>query len=329
MPDSRLFPRGARLTACVALGLWLVVGAVPRAQTSAAVVAVVLDNGKLLPLAARTGRGWVLLPWPRHDSEDAQPGPVVPASLSDIPEQWHVPLSVLPTIWRFQPIGKRPRSIHSGSPVKWEMATFDTIGLTTDYIDRRAYPDVWFDAGIAVAGDVEALPTRRLTATSAEWRDIVATFAESFVEAERHDARRQHRHRRIPSAPALRAQLLKAEVDLHEVSVAGGLTYYYYYDLRRYVHGETGTCLLEVYHRGLITRDRASLTKKWMAALDDGCDDPPQVMELVGGVRSHGRVRLIAKYSGDDWESYELLDPADRRAEFGGEFPMAKLDPRR
>ena len=303
---------------------WVSAGPVKGAPTQAStpVVAIVLTNGKLLPLAARSREGWTLLPWPQHGSEDENPGPTVPASLSDIPKAWFAPLSALPTVWRFQPIGHRPLLIHSGSPAKWEMATFDAIGLVTDYVDHRVNGYEWLDAGIAVAGDVEALPLRRFNAASVQWRDIVTTFANSFVEAERADARSRHQSRRIPSAAALTAQLLKADVELYEVSAAGGLTYYY--DLRRHVYGGGAKCLLEVYHRGLMTRDGASLSKKWMAALDDGCDDPSQVMQLVGGVRFHGRVHLVAKYSGDDWETYELLDPADPKAEFGGDFPVTK-----
>ena len=47
-------------------------------------------------------------------------------------------------------------------------------------------------------------------------------------------------------------------------------------------------------------------------------------MEIVGGIRAYARNRLVVKYSGDDWETYELLDPADPKSEFGGLFPILK-----
>jgi len=170
--------------------------ATPREQTPGMpAVAVVLSDGKLLPLGALPAGGWRLLPWPRHDVQRAQPSPPLPASAATIPRSWFAPLPALPLTWRLQPINGRPTVIHAASLTRWQVASFDAVGFATDYVDpdpkRRSFD---FNAGIAVAGDVDALPVVELDESSPEWARIVARHAKSFVAADRAEAKRRGVH---------------------------------------------------------------------------------------------------------------------------------------
>ena len=142
------------------------------------VVAVVLTDGKLLPLAARSSSDWQMMPWPRHEFQEAQPAPPVPANAAAIPKNWFTPLAALPSTWRLQPLNGKPTTIHAVSPTRWQIASFDAVGFATDYVDpdpnRRSFD---FNAGIAVYGDVDALPTRELDEGSPEWAHLVARHA--------------------------------------------------------------------------------------------------------------------------------------------------------
>src|SRR5207253_8647009 len=123
----------------IAVGTWLAVlacGASSSGQAGAPatpVVGVVLTDGKLLPLATvKPGGGdWQLLPWPRHAAQEPQAGPAVPPTASAIPKEWFAPLPALPSTWRMQAINGARTSIHAAAPTRWQVATFDAIGLLT------------------------------------------------------------------------------------------------------------------------------------------------------------------------------------------------------
>lgn len=100
------------------------------ATAGVSAVAIVLTDGKLLPLAAGSGGAWNLLPWPQHESESGEAAPAIPGTVETIPKEWFAPLPTLPTVWRLRPIGGRERTIHSGLPTRWAIATFDAIGLS-------------------------------------------------------------------------------------------------------------------------------------------------------------------------------------------------------
>src|SRR5215831_11282515 len=126
-----------------------------QAQGGPPVLAVVLTDGKLLPLASgRAGGDWQLLPWPRHEFQAAQPSVPVPPTKDAIPREWFTPLPSLPSTWRLQAINGARSAIHATAPTRWQIATFDAVGLATDYVDpdpsQRSFD---FNAGIAVAGD--------------------------------------------------------------------------------------------------------------------------------------------------------------------------------
>src|SRR5215831_7898507 len=142
------------------------------AQPGPPIVAIVLTDGKLLPLAARAGSDWQLLPWPRHDVQESQE-PSVPASVAAIPKEWFAPLTSLPSTWRLEAINGKRTSIHAATPTRWQVATFEAVGLTTDYVDpdpaQRTFD---FNAGIAVSGDVDTLPVGELDEASPEWAHL-------------------------------------------------------------------------------------------------------------------------------------------------------------
>src|SRR5438045_6943984 len=115
--------RGARiaLRTCLAvLGSVAVSSAQPVPAATTPVVAVVLTDGKLLPLASvRTGSDWQLLPWPKHATQEAQAAPPLPPTAAAIPREWFAPLPALPSTWRMQAINGARLSIHAVAPTRW------------------------------------------------------------------------------------------------------------------------------------------------------------------------------------------------------------------
>src|SRR5205823_4029993 len=117
-------PERAPRTAAATLLAVLACGAAVSSDQPAAqppVVAIVLTDGKLLPLAVRPNGDWELLPWPRHDLQESQPSLPVPSTVGSIPRTWFMPLAALPSTWKLQPINGKPTTIHVAVPTRWQI----------------------------------------------------------------------------------------------------------------------------------------------------------------------------------------------------------------
>jgi hypothetical protein len=288
--------------------------AVQPAPTNAPVVAIMLTNGRLLPLATLSNGEWTLFPWPQHDRED-NPSPRMPAHLDTIPQDWFSPLAVLPTTWRMQPVNGQSQFVRTGRPTMWSIAAFDTIGLETDYVDADPdHRESDFNAGIAVDGDLETLPVRQFQESASEWAALVRRHAPAFFDAERADARRQHERFKGRSVAATAKELRSAEVSLYRVDLGHGDAYAYFEAIvRRPGDAESkrfGCPTQSVEYHGLLERRRGREVMKWIAGAALDCGTLTEVMQVLGGVRVGGRVFLVVEYSGDDWQDFAVVDPA-------------------
>jgi len=310
---ARLVPRTlvATLIAVAAIR----VTAAPFEQTTGTpVVAIVLTDGKLLPLAARPGDTWQPLAWPRFAVDDPQSLTTLPSSASAIPKPWFAPLPALPSTWRLQAINGRRTIIHTAAPTRWQIATFDTVGLATDYVDpdpaRRSFD---FNAGIAVSGDIETLPVREADESSPEWAHLVARHAKAFVTADRVEAKRRGLHVKGRSTVVATKELRAADVSLYRVEVDAKHVYQYFEAVVQRpsdVDGKRLPCPgASVEYHGLLEQRGRSETVRWVMTSPPTCGDPTEAREVIGGLRSSLGVQLVVEDSADNWQTFVVISP--------------------
>jgi hypothetical protein len=300
---------------CLAAFAFMTKAASPLEQTPAMpAVAVVLSDGKLLPLGAFPAGGWRLLPWPHHDVAQAQPSAPVPASVAAIPRSWFAPLPALPVTWRLQPINGRATVVHAASPTRWQVASFDAVGLATDYVDpdpkRRSFD---FNAGLAVTGDVETLPITEFDESSSEWAHLVARHAKAFVAADRAEAKRRGLHMKGRSTVVAAKELRDGDVSLYRVEIDPKHHYQYFEVVVQRPFDLDGThpaCANpSVEYHGLIERRGRADTVRWVATAPPTCGEPTETREVIGGLRDADGVQLVVEDTSDDWQTFAILRP--------------------
>lgn len=306
----------------IAVATWLAVlacGASSAGQPAAPmlpVVAVVLTDGKLLPLATmKPGAAeWQPLPWPRHRAQDAQAAPLVPATMAAIPREWFAPIPALPSTWRMQAINGARTSIHVAAPTRWQVAMFDAVGLATDYVDpdptQRSFD---FNAGVAVAGDVDTLPVRELDEASPEWAHLVARHVKAFLAADRKDAKQRGVHLKGRTTVNTTKDLRAGDVSLYRVDAEPKHAFEYFEVTVQRAAGPADprpACPTPtVEYRGMLElRGRTELVR-WVSSSGPVCRPNGTIMEVVGGLRGSAGVRLVVEYSNAGAQSFEVINP--------------------
>jgi hypothetical protein len=308
----------ARTIAAASLAM-LVCGTVSSGQPqppATPVVAIVLTDGKLLPLAVRPASEWQMLPWPRHELAESPTPPSIPANAAAIPKEWFTPLSTLPATWRLQPINGQPTAIHTAAPTHWQIATFDAVGLATDYVDpdpaQRSFD---YNAGIAVSGNAESLPVRELDEASPEWAHLVARHVKAFLNADRADAHRRGVRLKGRTTVTATKELRAGDVSLYRVELEPKRAFEYFEVVVQRPGGAdpgrpVNCATASIEYRGVIEQKGRTETVKWLTGEPPICGDPPAVAEVVGGLRSPDGVRFVLEMSGDDWQSFAIVNPA-------------------
>jgi hypothetical protein len=289
------------------------------------VVAIVLTDGKLLPLAVRPAAEWQMLPWPRHELSESQAPALIPPTTAGIPREWFVPLPALPATWRLQPInGTSATAIHAATPTRWQIATFDAVGLATDYVDpdpqQRSFD---YNAGIAVSGNIDTLPVRELDEGSPEWAHLVARHVKSFLNADRADARKRSVRLKGRTTVTATKELRAGDVSLYRVELDPKHAYEYFeVVVQRPGNADptrpVGCATASIEYRGVLELKGRTETVKWLSVAAPTCGDPANAAEVVGGLKSADGVRLVMELSGDDWQSFAIVNPA------GPEFPVTR-----
>jgi hypothetical protein len=310
MPGPRL--AAATLLAVLACG---VSSSGQPAPASTPVVAIVLTDGKLLPLATfRAGADWQMLAWPRHALREPQPAPPLPATTAMIPREWFAPLTALPSLWRMQPINGARSAIHAAVPTRWQVATFDAVGLATDYVDpdptQRSFD---FNAGIAVAGDIDTLPVRELDEASPEWAHLVARHVKAFVAADRTEAKQRGEHLKGRTSANTTKDLRAGDVSLYRIDVEPKRAYEYFeVTVQRPAAAGASRPACQtptVEYHGMIELHGRTELVRWLSSTGPACGATDAVMEVVGGLRGAGGVRLVVEYSSDRAQSFAVINP--------------------
>jgi len=272
-------------------------------STAAPVIGVVSTHGLLRPIAAWSGTGWVRLEWPLRESLDAEALPPVPADIASIPRNWFAPLDSLPADWRLQLPDGGQQSVRITRPVQSDVFA-GSIAIESTYRDPKLDPVSDDDAGIAVAGAaVTTLAVSHLSKSSSEWRSIVEHHLDAFQRAQALP----WGGGRIRAAAALRQWLLRSDVQLWRISRDDGA--YFYFDV---TDGPmlTGSCPHAQSFEGRIDVPAHGPARVLnVQPVNMTCGDMNEGLELVGAVVVRGVTRFVIKSSGDDWQSYKLVDP--------------------
>ena len=166
------------LLACLIAGL-----TVAQAQTSPFTVAIVRDDGALLPVATYDRGRW-RLPWPGPQKEAE-----VPVRLEDCPLAWWG-LPSTPRRWTLHTRDESPKPIDVDRPVLLFSYCRQQVALASRQAARRA----WRPAhglrvpkqGVAVAGaDVEVVLPREVAPESPEARTLLDGLQRAFNQEER------------------------------------------------------------------------------------------------------------------------------------------------
>ena len=276
----------------------------PAAANERPVVAIVSTNGLLLPLAfllVRTGacfrgrsasspattrerfqRAW-------HHCRD-------PGRLDSTADRFSHDLEGPAFEWRHARPDVGPAAILADSRVR-------------QHRDRRGLPgcrrelEIPFDAGIAVSGDVTALPVHRLSRSAPEWHSIVDAHLNEFEGAQRLSPR-------LGALPgtALRDWLLRGDVALWKVSRPSGD--YFYFEVIDDLTKATKSCPPVTALEGRVDAPSHGPSRLVdVHTVNTSCRDFTEFIEVIGAVTAQGTTRLVIKSSGDDWEEYKIVEP--------------------
>jgi hypothetical protein len=212
-----------------------------------------------------------------------------------------------------QAINGERTSIHAVTPTRWQVATFDAVGLATDYVDpdptQRSFD---FNAGIAVSGDIDTLPVRELDEASPEWAHLVARHVKAFLAADHAEAKQRGVHLKGRTTVNTTKDLRAGDVSLYRVELDAKHAYEYFeVTVQRppAAAPPQGCPTPSVEYRGMIEQRGRTETVRWLSSTGAVCGTGGAVMEVVGGLRGAAGVRLVVEYSNDRAQSFAVINP--------------------
>ena len=293
------------------------------------VLAVVRNDGILLPFAAFKGRKWSA-PWPILQRRFGPYTIELPVNLASVPRDWWG--GEEPGNWQLWPRNaEKPRPLTLSSPVMMSIGMSRQIGFRTDQPPvpppvppfELPFPKV----GVAVAGDAVLEPISTVSALSAAWK----TFAESLradinaaeeraISAVRSGAGWSHPFKkdvRTKVAPELEAWYV--------TPLAGAEDRMSYIEaVKKYpVQPEDDGCGLETFVTGWVFHDgqQRPTSKPRLGAVVTYCDRRgASYMLPFGQMRVNDRVHWIVQMSGRDHEWYAVIEGTPGRARYVAEF---------
>ena len=327
-----------RVAALVGLLLWgpaLIEAGAPDAgqpepprESQHLVLAVVRNDGILLPFAAFNGRKWSA-PWPALQPFGSSTIEI-PVNLASVPRDWWG--GEEPRGWQLW-----PRNADKSAPLTLSSLVMMQIGRTRQVGFRTDQPPIlppvppfelpFPKVGVAVAGDATVMPISTVSTLSSAWKTFSETLRQDINAAEeraisriRSGAGWNHPFKkdvRTKVAPELEAWYVTAPA-------SGEERMSYVEIVKKYpLLPEDEGCGLETFVSGWVFHDaQQQLTSKSrLGASVTYCDRRGvSYMLPFGQIRVNDRVHWIVQMSGRDHEWYAVIEGTPGRVRYVAEF---------
>jgi hypothetical protein len=302
----------------------------PPSPTSHLVVAVLRNDGLLLPFAAFDGRKWSA-PWP--SSVDRYSGDL-PVNLASVPRGWWG--GEPPGAWTLWPRNGDPsRALALQTPVMIRVGISRQLGFRTD--QPPVLPPVppfvlpFPKVGVALAGDARVAPIASVSAMSPTWkvfadalRPEIAKAEERSISALNGSARWRHPFNREAR------RRVQSELEAWYVTpLAGSARRLSYIEaIKKYpVLPEDDGCGLETYVSGWVHHDEGQTNlRARLRAVITYCDRRRvSYMLPFGQLEVAGKTHWIVQMSGRDHEWYAIVEGRPDEVKYVAEFQAGRV----
>ena len=170
-------------------------------HTSRLLIAVLREDGTLIPFAQYSNGGW-FNPWPKP--RDAAPSiyaettEVIPNSLSNLPEPWFKQCEKIPTMWYFWSSDTTPTVLRASKVVQVENHSQNNWAILTDLARQNSNDAGHGVIAVALNANEKIEPMIEIKTDSVEVADIVPFVKQVFDEAETAELTRIRAERPAP-----------------------------------------------------------------------------------------------------------------------------------
>ena len=301
----------------------------PERRSDRLVLAVVRNDGILLPFAAFNGRKWSA-PWPFLQRRLGPNTIELPVNVASVPLDWWG--GEAPGDWRLWPRNSEtPKPLTLSTLVMMQIGRSRQIGFRTD--QPPVLPPVPpFELpvpkiGIAVAGEAPMTPIATVSALSGAWKTFPESLRAEILKAEdralgaisstdpwRHPYKREMR---ATLPPELEAWYV-TPVGTGELRVS------YVEAVKKYpLQPDDKGCGLETFVSGWVHHDgnQREKVKTRLNAVITYCDRRGvSYMLPFGQMKVNDRVHWIVQMSGRDHEWYAVVEATPDQAKYVAEF---------
>ena len=306
----------------------------PARRSDHLVLAVVRNDGILLPFAAFNGRKWSA-PWPFLQRRFGPNTIEIPVNLASVPLDWWG--GERPGDWRLWPMNSESsRPLTLSTLMMMQIGTDRQIGFRTDQPPvlppvppfELPFPKI----GVAVAGDTPVTPIATVSALSATRK----TFAESLrVEINKAEDRAlgaisASSNWRHPIKREARAALVP-EIEAWYITPLGSADerLSYIEAVKKYpLQPDDNGCGLETFASGWVYHDAdpQKNAKARLSAVVTYCDRRGvSYMLPFGQMKVNDRVHWIVQMSGRDHEWYAVVEATPDRPRYVAEFQAGSV----
>jgi hypothetical protein len=303
------------------LALPAAIAAIAAAQDAVSAptfLAIVREDGLLLPIAVYSGAGWHNR-WPfSYEGDAAVKSLRLPRSLSEIPAAWLPPGTRFPQRWLLQLESGRMFSIQALATARpSEFDTQEFIGVTTNYpvsANGRAGEEL----GVAISGAGEL--GRFVQAPTAESGAILSLLEVRLRELQAGAVTEWLKGRDVSAEPVGLPLVALADRDLHTptsltkaLTPFHGRTYYYFDRAKQYPSNpaEPDSCAVNVSISGIVAVEsgRVVMDRLSSHAWAEYCRDRAEWTTPLATVTLPDRLIWVVKIGMEDGYEYALVDP--------------------
>jgi hypothetical protein len=298
------------------------------------VLAVVRNDGILVPFAAFNGRKWSA-PWPFLQRRFGPNNIEIPVNLASVPLDWWG--GERPGDWRLWPMNSETsRPLTLSTPMVIPIGADRQLGFRTDQPPvlppvppfELPFPKI----GVAVAGDTPLTKIVTVSGLSGAWKTFAESLREEITKAEDRalgavSASSNWRH---PIKREARAALV-AELEAWYITPIGpgDERLSYIEAVKKYpLQPDDKGCGLETFVSGWVYHGsgQQKKAKAWLSAVVTYCDRRGvSYMLPFGQLKVNDRVHWIVQMSGRDHEWYAVVEATPDRARYVAEFQAGSM----